>query len=1440
MRISSAPGKPASHSYAQDVAKAKKTDEDRQRRRGIPLNPEAVRRALETRYPQQKTRKAQIAAAARTGLISQRWLYRALERKPAKVDIEQARKLAAAMRCSVDALIAVNDENYRRDNLADRVARAPNPFRGMQAHGKNDPLYGRETETRTICRWVNQGLDGIADRLIHIVGPTGSGKSSLLAAGVLQTLSTDKARKAITFILSPGDFPPNPEDLSSIGVFRKKLDEVRTEDDREFELQASHESTAEFARDLAGIAARKQPIVIGIDDAGAFLGDKQVWKPVHNLLTELLQATRHVCVVTTTRPKDFPASETETAWYARPSRKYRLGPPTREFLHALIEEPFEIEGYRLAAKQVDELIENTLRLSRDTRHPRQDQPSDRTADLHETQDLGSPLPLLSLTLQLLFDKKQRSRFPDADELRDHHRLADQEEGLGNARIRHADLEVSNTIERRAERAWKNWSKRRDQDQHKGISGLTNDDLSSLFCALLYLPAETLAPPPETYDQQTSDACLSHLQLGTLKRPPFESFKGFFDDMIEDGLIRETSKEGVRLAHRSVLVHWQRAQDWLAKPHGTDEQGDGGLTGWELLRLVSALRSDDFDAGSLSESSAATALAIFTPWSLAPHRPFWIDIPIRRAQGRLTESCDAAADVEGVPSGVKVIHLLALYGMSDVIRRQLKGLDAPTARKIVNTKRKHDHRTPLHNAAFCCDLETIKALLHFGADANAVDLHGFTPLAICAASATEGENPAFQLLATQSLQGVNPRQARLIANMCVKTDNVERLNEVLAQRPELLDAEPDSGWTLLQNAVYFDSTRIATELLTQHRDATIAIERARRAWVREQDREATGGQEGSPKTGRRTGPRGTIAISTALHTAAQFGKTRVLQSLLELEDSRSSTELMAAWTGGETDATTPLMIACEQHNADVIRILATRVQAMQRASSGLTALHVACGTRTNATRNRAIDIRPRPRASARQLEAVYEALTAYADCDWFAVAEPPGKDTPSPDSHWQLAPIGQAVKDPTTFRALLTVITRTTRPLPMEQAEARCNPIGSSLVHFLAQHHDRDWAVTHIQTSLPKGVSVTTPNRLEQTPLTLALDNGLTANARSLLQHLPVTEQNEALRAAAAAPEMHTGRTAHHSAALRCDLRAARDLVVFGAADRESWQQQDNFGCSAAELAGGPVRQWLEEQTNGPWAPPSIARQGRRTFLNEREDGSFSLAPSNPTRRTRWDTEVDWLGIADENIASHTRDAIRADSSLAKVPDEHLLVASLPFYSPDVVIVRVSDQYEPERGRRVCRHSLILDGEVLGLWGWTGNLHKVAKAGKLTLAASPQSDEEWHRAAMFLRFFCEFCHADAGPFLIVDPFPQRQGNDLGLSDSEMRQLDELVRPITFHTRRIGPSKDAPGAYLSATVWYSNALFYSDFAITDDGSVDMLGDCPILGNLSAVPDRPIWVR
>jgi WD40 repeat protein len=92
------------------------------------------------------------------------------------------------------------------------VSKIPNPFKGLEAFQQTDAhiFFGREDLTRKLLEHLSDDMQNKSERFLAVVGASGSGKSSLVRAGVIPALRTGKLPNSDKFpiaIVTPGASP---------------------------------------------------------------------------------------------------------------------------------------------------------------------------------------------------------------------------------------------------------------------------------------------------------------------------------------------------------------------------------------------------------------------------------------------------------------------------------------------------------------------------------------------------------------------------------------------------------------------------------------------------------------------------------------------------------------------------------------------------------------------------------------------------------------------------------------------------------------------------------------------------------------------------------------------------------------------------------------------------------------------------------------------------------------------------------------------------------------------------------------------------------------------------------------------------------------------------------------------------------------------------------
>ncbi|MCW2942252.1 MAG: transcriptional regulator, family [Actinomycetia bacterium] len=130
-----------------------------------------------------------------------------------------------------------------------RAAAAPSPYRGLSSFQPEDAewFYGRERLTRLLVERLTER------RLLAVVGPSGSGKSSLLRAGLIPALA---AGHWPVLLMTPGDRPEPPELTERRVVVVDQFEELFTANCDEAQRQAFIEALCTAPQSLVVIGLR--------------------------------------------------------------------------------------------------------------------------------------------------------------------------------------------------------------------------------------------------------------------------------------------------------------------------------------------------------------------------------------------------------------------------------------------------------------------------------------------------------------------------------------------------------------------------------------------------------------------------------------------------------------------------------------------------------------------------------------------------------------------------------------------------------------------------------------------------------------------------------------------------------------------------------------------------------------------------------------------------------------------------------------------------------------------------------------------------------------------------------------------------------------------------------------------------------------------------------
>lgn len=164
--------------------------------------------------------------------------------------------------------------------------------------------------------------------------------------------------------------------------------------------------------------------------------------------------------------------------------------------------------------------------------------------------------------------------------------------------------------------------------------------------------------------------------------------------------------------------------------------------------------------------------------------------------------------------------------------------------------------------------------------------------------------------------------------------------------------------------------------------------------------------------------------------------------------------------------------------------------------------------------------------------------------------------------------------------------------------------------------------------------------------------------------------------------------------------------------------------------------------------------------------------------------------------------------------------SLPFYE-QVVLIRVRDRtWLPDN---LAIFYLANQGQLTRLDGTSPPIHQTNGDAPIRI-----NDDN---VLEYLRFFCFFVRGEDGPFLIAESM-DTPGMPKEMDDTTRRAIEGTIRPASFE------GKNAEGYWLcDAIVFYSNALFFSNFAVQPTGMIEMTDDDPLAQDLPIKVSAPI---
>lgn len=199
------------------------------------------------------------------------------------------------------------------------------PYPGLEAFTEEDAavFFGRDREIAELVARLHPAAPGRAQRFVAVVGPSGSGKSSLVRAGLLPALARRRGRWTVAAPFSPGADP--------VGTLRQRLSQLPRERPALLVIDQLEEVLTQCGRE------ERDAFLTAVGDA--LRGDPRLW------------------VVAAVR-SDFLTGFLESGFAELVREPALVGALGRDALHEVIERPAEQAGLTFAPGVVARMVDD--------------------------------------------------------------------------------------------------------------------------------------------------------------------------------------------------------------------------------------------------------------------------------------------------------------------------------------------------------------------------------------------------------------------------------------------------------------------------------------------------------------------------------------------------------------------------------------------------------------------------------------------------------------------------------------------------------------------------------------------------------------------------------------------------------------------------------------------------------------------------------------------------------------------------------------------------------------------------------------------------------------------------------------------------------------------------------------------------------------------------
>jgi WD40 repeat protein/energy-coupling factor transporter ATP-binding protein EcfA2 len=317
---------------------------------------------------------ASAASAASRWCFAELSLARSLDRRVFPVRLDDA----ARIRVLDDVQwVDLRDGDSALDRLAEGLRRAglagedsfgwdPTrpPYPGLEPFAAEDAavFFGRDGEIGKILEVLHPTVPYEPGRFVAVIGPSGSGKSSLVRAGVLPRLGHGPQRWEVLTPFRPGTGPTEGLARSLAQAFTSH-GRPRTADEVGDVLARGPTGLVELASALARLGDESRPckVLVVVDQAEELLGRTGVaeQRSFLRLLRGALHTDSPVWVLATVRSESLTTSPERTGLTEAIDDDLVIQPLSRERLSEVIERPARQAGLEFGPGLVTRMIEET-------------------------------------------------------------------------------------------------------------------------------------------------------------------------------------------------------------------------------------------------------------------------------------------------------------------------------------------------------------------------------------------------------------------------------------------------------------------------------------------------------------------------------------------------------------------------------------------------------------------------------------------------------------------------------------------------------------------------------------------------------------------------------------------------------------------------------------------------------------------------------------------------------------------------------------------------------------------------------------------------------------------------------------------------------------------------------------------------------------------------